>query len=377
MTLKLRQLFTLFALSMLSLGISLASFTVQASSVVCAAFYDPAIYNELLVQENIVDLARINGSEWFEVVIPHSIGASVSFEYQKVRGWDGVKKAFEDVASSEKQIVYSRLSSSTHEFQNVVRYFQAIAKTFKAKMKARIKDITSLRNKLINRAKTQAKQGKWLSFDQVDDFIGVRFVLDAKSTLLAPLQTPELFTPESIKEFFAKHLKLDAVDMISSVELKGGAEDSANNKFYRAIHITLKFPEDTPVELQLMTESMAAWHSWDHPRVYKAKTKDPDYLRSLQIYSRFWVKMIRLLEDAPDSEIASLHVLKLLQSYRLNADSRTFSRSGVAVWMSTIDRHLMSTLQIQNEDSFLGPESVLTTVQKKAILQTLIKPDIF
>ncbi len=369
----LRQMFTFLAVL-----IGLAAQPALAEGLLCGTFYDSSLYSELLAQENIGGLARIDGSEWFEIAIPHATENNVNFEYKKVQGWDAVKQAFEGVNTPEKQIAQDSLNKYVKQFGGIVRYFRAVSKDKSAQLKARIKNIDSLRNKIIDRAKEYLSDGKVFHTDLLTDYIGLRMVFDQGADILKPLQNQEAYSKAELIEYYTKELGLSDTVKIKDVDLKGGADSVKKKRYYRAVHLTIEFGR-TPFELQLMSKSMAVWHMWDHPHVYKNPTTDAHYKDSLTVYSRFWVRMIRLLEDMQTSRVSvgKAEIEELLRAYRLDMDSSGFSKYSASVWLRKVDSYLVGALGIKPEDSFLGAQSVLTTTQKKMILKSLISQDIF
>lgn len=359
-----KRLSTTIAWVLLSLFLTPVS--TFADSVACYFFYNPSAPQQFIQNANLSDLARLKG-EWFEIIVPQQNGEKLGFEYKLVSDWRQVAESFEGISIADRSFVKVKLDEYVKGFRNVARYFSVVAKANGAGMKTRIKDIQSLRNKIIDRVKAYLEMGKVFTFERLDDFIGVRLMLDPDSDLLVQ-GDPE--SPE-VRQRFANHLGFENVSAIEKIEFKGGPDDQAKERFYRATHITVRMPDGIPVEVQLMSKSTAIWHQWDHPKVYKATATNPWDKAMLKYYSTFWIRLINTLEDGRGEFARAQAISELLELYGFPAQSTPMPFRKGSGWLMSLDASIANRLALPVGDRFLGSESALPSSAQRQLFRLL------
>lgn len=292
---------------------------------------------QIITYEKLQDLVDFH-NEWYEVVIPTERG----FEYHQTKSWLEVEKSLENLETEQKEFISDLLWRAHGKHSEVVEHFKPIAIQNRAELRTRVKDVHSLRRKIIDRSKSFQSASKVFSIEELNDLIGIRFTLPEGANLL---------NFKGDVEFFAKQLNLSTKQIVE-VEIKGNSEDQKKGKFYRAIHLALRPDSETRVEVQLMSKAMYLWHSWDHPTVYKSKSADGVYREKLKKYSQAWVRIIRLAED--------LFALEGKQSLEKQNELRRFlSENGIDprvnrnILPQIIDSRLGTQLEIRYEDRII------------------------
>ncbi len=193
---------------------------------------------------------------------------------------------YSEAPKSQRTIVSDLLKSRTQSIEKSIAWLEQLGEKFNAEVSFRIKDSESLKKKIFDRALQFKKHGQFFSLNDLADVIGVRITVQPGSPLL---------TLESTQHW-ASLLKVNP-DSIREIEIKGSSSDQAKGRFYSATH--LKIEMSHLLELQVMTESMAVWHKWDHTHVYKPRRSFNQRTSSLlKIYSQHWVKLISQLDRA-------------------------------------------------------------------------------
>tara|TARA_B110001454_G_scaffold219136_1_gene250326 strand:+ start:62817 stop:63938 length:1122 start_codon:yes stop_codon:yes gene_type:complete len=358
-----KSLYSTFAVILLSLF--LTPMTSFGDPLSCYFFYNPKAPQQFIQNANLSDLARIQG-EWFEIVVPTQNGNRTSFEYKLVSDWKHVEESFEGININDRGFAKAKLDEYVKGFRNITRHFSTIARIYGASMKTRIKDIQSLRNKIIDRAKDYTLEGKIFTFERLDDFIGVRLMLEPDSELLVPgnPQSPD------VRRRFRNQLGFGNDQAIEKIEFKGGIEDQQKERFYRAVHVTVRMPDGIPVEVQLMSKSTAIWHQWDHPKVYKAKTGNPGERAKLKYYSTFWIRLINTLEDNRGAFEQAHEIWALLELYGFPVQPRPM-RLGPG-WFMDLDSSIANWLALPASDRFLGRESALSQSAQRQLFRHLL-----
>jgi hypothetical protein len=231
----------------------------------------------------------------------------------------------------------------------------------------------SLRDKIIEKAEESAGEGKAFSFDRLDDFIGIRLMFDPGSDFLTPLSSYSRMSEQQVLEFYTKKLGFDksgGTKTINKIEFKGQLDDQQKGRFYRAVHLSISI-EGVPVELQIMTRSVALWHFWDHPKAYKPETSDPEYKKSLKLYSRFWIRFIRAVEDFKAGESDGRDMVSLLSQYRLDAPVEPGPNGNSVNWFLYYDRALAAYLGIAPSDRFLGKDSIVSQSSQRFLFKEM------
>ncbi|NUM59139.1 MAG: hypothetical protein HUU56_10935 [Bdellovibrionaceae bacterium] len=259
--------------------------------------------------------------EWYELAIPTEKG----FEHKIVNSWGEVTRLFEQVPVEHRERVRKLLWFAEKKREQLIEHFKPIAEKYRAQFKVRIKDINSLRRKILDKSAS----GNF-SLNELNDLLGVRLVVPADSELVnyesvlrayselnnSKVQT-EALTEKILKDHFSKVFHLEKKSIIE-VEIKGTLKEMEKGRYYRAIHLALRPDNETRVEVQIMTEGMQLWHSWDHPKVYKGKIADVEYKERLKKYSQSWVSIIRLIEDVQRNHTPAENFYKLIRDLNLN-----------------------------------------------------------
>lgn len=294
------------------------------------AFVSPGQANECLVtyfspQKKIL-FSQLNEyvehhGDWYELAIPTEKG----FEHKIVNSWVEVTRLFEQVPTEHKERVRRLLWSAERKREQLIEHFKPLAEKYRAQFKVRIKDINSLRRKILDKAASGS-----FSLDELNDLLGVRLVVPADSELVnyesalreySRLNHLEVQT-EALKEKILKYHFADLFHLekksIIEVEIKGTHKEMEKGRYYRAIHLALRPDNETRVEVQIMTEGMQLWHSWDHPKVYKGKIANVEYKERLKKYSQSWVSMIRLIEDIQRNNTSVDEFYKVIKDLNLS-----------------------------------------------------------
>lgn len=280
-------------------------------------------------------------SPWFEVVVPTQDG----FEYHKVRRKKEVKALLKEKSPEMEAYVDELFEKAQDYYKDILKVLRPVAHQFGAKLEYRIKDAESLREKIIDRARAYHEQGKIFSPDDLYDLIGTRLIVPTNSHLLAL---------GSSREVWAKYLNLKP-EQIVDIEMKGRQEECAKGRCYRATHVAVLHESGVRWEIQVMSRNMNYWAKWDHPTVYKREGVLPVYRERLKLYSRFWVKLIRALEDNRILQKSSDKVESVLNELDIEIDIH--SRD----WLTKLDLILQSKIGIRSEDGFLiylGPTAL-------------------
>lgn len=348
------------------------SFSVTGSDK-CVVLYDPSYYTNLIAKENLGALARVDG-EWFEVLVPQSTAKGVTLEYKKLREWSEVVTAFSDVTAAERFVAQNKMIQYVEKVTTITRFFKNLARRKNASMSMRLKELESLRDKIIEKIKS-GRAGNFFEFDSIDDFLGFRFLVNRSSELLEPSQIKLDLPQDQLASFYAEKLGIRTEDILD-VGIKGNdAYEKRMKKFYRAVHLAV-LVEGVPVELQIMTRSMAQWHFWDHPRVYKAKSTDKAYVAQLKYYSEFWVRFIRTIEDATPDQNGRGDINEFLGNYGLRI-TKEFDMHNLESSLENIDAYMAEKLGVQENDRFLGNKSVITRAKKNQLFKDLNVPQLF
>lgn len=366
-----------FALALLVVSIFFTPHAAFADRYSCLFFYNPKAPQEFIENANLSDLARLEG-QWFEIAVPRVNGQDVAFEYKKVSKWQQVEESFEGVSIFYRHIATAKMDQYVSGFNDITRFFKSVARSQRATMKARIKDITSLKNKIIDRARAYAAEGKAFTFERLDDFIGVRLMLNHNSKLLATIKDPRVEVTPEMYVYFARELGFgDDVSAITKIDFKGDLSDIEKGKYYKAAHVTVRMPDGIPVEVQLMSKNTAIWHQWDHPTVYKSAHAFGLEKKKLKFYSQFWIRLINTLEDLKSGSSSADDVKALLKEYGITVRAKGDSLMESTQWFLRVDEVLGNDLGIRREDRFLGMSSVLAASAQSALFKELSVPIIF
>ncbi len=342
----------------------------------CLAVYDSNYYSKILAQQNFSGLARFNGL-WFEVAIPHTTENGTVLEYKQLDVWSAVLKSFDSISPEERQLAQRKLNLYKEKFNSIIGFFKEVAYVHSASLKSRIKELESFRDKIINKAKAGIQE-----FDKIDDVMGVRLMVSPASVLVAPVfnksldsQKPEDYQNELIS-YYSSQLGLAVSQSITKVEIKGGLNDRSDNKFYRAVHLTINM-DGLPVELQIMTKSMSVWHFWDHQKAYKPKSQDSNYVKRLRAYSRFWARIIREVEDVAVYKQDPNTVNEFLRRIGIEFHFELYPMRNYPQGLAYVDSILSRFYSINPEDRFAGDYSTGTIQNQRQLGREFAHPGRF
>lgn len=260
-------------------------------------------------------------------------------------------KEFNDYAAQtsphELRVISELIEQAIKKFDRVVKNFGKIADTFNAKQSARLKEKASLINKIFQRYTLYKNRGDNYSLKHINDLIGIRWTLPSKNNLLV-VQPSANSQPASGRyiqrtpQEWAKVLGIRARNILEIVEKGQSPEELLAGKFYRATHLIIQYDFNLRIEIQIKTELMSLWDSWEHDLIYKPQTNDPIQLSKIKIYTQRWAQMIRLIEDSP---YPILKVRELL-------DKNKISIKADEAPLEVLDKQWREELQIDEKNSF-------------------------
>lgn len=362
------------ALIAVSIFLTLAKpYAAYAEKASCYFFYNPAGPQQFVERASLTNLVRVDGP-WFEVAVPHHKGGQLVFEYKKVKHWETVEELFNGVGLFERNLVEAKLGEYSKYFPAIEQHFFKAARSQDAQMTARIKDLRSLRNKIIDRARAYASRGQQFTFDQLDDFVGVRLILKSNSGILRRIRSDSEDT-DIMRKYFAKQLGFNSFNSIVKLDFKGTPGEYIRGKYYRAVYVTIRMPNGVPVEVQMMSENTAIWHRWDHSKVYKATDLGEAEAIRMNVYSRFWLRLINYLEDTQigAKPFESLQDVFAYVSVPLSLVGNPPEKN-ISHWLQAIDQRVSQHLLIKNEDRFLGSSSLLSLTKQYRLLNPVSSP---
>lgn len=301
---------------------------------------------------SVANLVR-QDQEWFQVVIPTERG----FEFQEVQDPALAHKLISSVSESQRVKIEDSLNEVADHYQSIINKLKNIAMTHRTQLQFRLKDPESIRNKIIDRAKSYQRQGRIFQIKDLHDLAGGRLIVELNSPLY-------LMSESKLK--WAQLLEIPQ-NRILEIEIKGNPVEQSQGKFYRAVHLIIVDESGVRFELQILSKAVKHWHKWDHSHVYKNGNTDKQYLQRLKNYSKAWIQTIRILEDKklnPNSD----QLQNLLSE--MHADSNIdFSWVN---WPLILDTHLAKVYEISFDDRFLIESNKhkslgLPTLDRKAI----------
>lgn len=301
---------------------------------------------------SIANLVRQN-QEWFQVVIPTERG----FEFQEVQDPVQVHKLISSVSDSQRVKIEDSLNEVADRYQSIINFLKEIAVNKRSQLQFRLKDPDSIRNKIIDRAKSYQRQGRFFQIKDLHDLAGGRLIVELNSPLY-------LFSDS--KPEWALLLGIPQ-SQIMEIEIKGNPIEQSQGKYYRAVNLIIVHESGVRFELQVLSKAVKHWHKWDHSHVYKSSNIDKQYLERLKNYSKTWIQTIRILEDLkinPQSD-QLLHALSEMH-VGLNIDFSWIN------WPIILDSYLAKNYEISYDDRFLVESNKqkplgLPTINRKAI----------
>jgi ppGpp synthetase/RelA/SpoT-type nucleotidyltranferase len=191
--------------------------------------------------------AQTDGS--FQVLVPAHEGEIL----RVIRARDLVDAISKVENSRPKLDLAAIIASRTGDHQHLQPLLSSLSASFPgSRFYSRVKEISSLKNKLFDQALRKGSA----SPSQIKDLVGGRLVL-ASASDLAEAQS------RLVKKFGDQ-----LVD----------AGSLPQNRGYRAVHVVARGPSGGLVEIQVMTERTERAMTWSHDRIYKYTERlTPDY----------------------------------------------------------------------------------------------------
>jgi ppGpp synthetase/RelA/SpoT-type nucleotidyltranferase len=202
------------------------------------------------------------------------------FHAKSFSDFQEVKAFYKNFPNLDRTFFSSMVTSHKASLQDSIRRLSIVAGREGAQLSWRIKDMDSLKDKILKRIKDAEETGNEYTLNELHDVLGFRMTLPFSSDLL------KLKSPED----WAQVLNLP-VDSIVEVEEKGTDRHVKKGRYYTAIHLAIRKPEGGRFELQVMSEAMAIWSSWDHSHVMKPTEIIANQAR-LNLYSKDWAQII-------------------------------------------------------------------------------------
>jgi len=145
---------------------------------------------------------------------------------------------------------------------------------------SRIKEVTSLKNKVFDWMANEIKKGRKGEFDlkKINDLLGTRIIVNNNED-----------RKQLAKLFYLNKRKNKKLINIETHRKTSG---------YRANHIDYIGSHGRPLELQILTKRMKVWDSWNHDLVYKSSLpKNDPYLKKLKEYGKKISDYIQYLDN--------------------------------------------------------------------------------
>lgn len=200
----------------------------------------------------------------------------------------------------EKRIVRDLIERASRSFQEVLQEFEKLALHYGAKQSGRLKQEHSLIKKIFDRFISYKSKALPYTLNQLNDLIGIRWALPQTNPLL---KLDSRFDDgryiQHSKEDWAKMLGVRPSQILEIVYKGQTKEELKKGKFYRAVHIVLQVRLEAKVELQLKTQLMSLWDSWEHDLIYKSPFENEQQKKNVRTYTQRWAQLIRLIEDSP------------------------------------------------------------------------------
>jgi hypothetical protein len=193
---------------------------------------------------------------------------------------DEVKAFYKNLPGLDRTFFSSLIASQKASMYESISMLTSAASREGAHLSWRLKEMESLKDKILKRIQDLEKIGAAYTLDMLHDALGIRMTVPFSSDLLR-IKT---------KEAWAQALNLP-IELIVEVEEKGNNKDIMKGRYYTATHIAIRGSNGHTFELQVMSRAMEIWSDWDHPNVMKPKVIAFNQDR-LKIYSVDWAQII-------------------------------------------------------------------------------------
>ena len=286
----------------------------------------------------------IANSIYGEFLVPHENGFmgfyldGEIFHSKHFSNWDEVRSFYNALPPHDRTLLSSRISASKVSLPDYVARLLKLAQAEGGELSYGIKDMNSLKHKILDRIELNRKNNEDFTLDDLNDIARARITLPISSHLL------KLTT----KEDWA-HVLGVSESMILSVDVKGGPRSIQKNNYYTAVHVALQGAGRQTFELQIMSKAMAIWHKWDHQHVYKSQAAQSGK-NNFKLYSIDWAKIIHSLSGQPSSSQRR----RTLESIAGNYGLPPFSDALELV--VNLDQAIKKELRMKAEDGFSQSE---------------------
>lgn len=295
---------------------------------------DLVIYNS---KTNLYEVLKINEHGLFAMLRMNSKELS---EYLKI------------APPHEKRLVRDLIERASRSFQEILKDFEKIAVQHGAKQSGRLKQESSLIKKIFDRFISYKSKALPYTLNQLNDLIGLRWALPQKNSLL---KIDSAFNDgryiQHSKEDWAQMLGVRPSQILEIVYKGQTQEELQKGKFYRAVHLVLQVRLEVKVELQLKTELMSLWDSWEHDLIYKSPFENEDQKKRVRTYTQNWAQLIRLIEDSP---FPILELRNILDKSNISLKNRNNP-------LELLDEKWRQELQIDVAHSFFYPRQDILT----------------
>lgn len=221
--------------------------------------------------------------------------------------WQATQSFYDSLSRPERNVFSARILASKVALPDQVARLTKLAQVENAEFKYGIKDLASLKNKILDRIQSAEKEGREFRLDELHDISRARLAVPFSSRLLRLTTVQE----------WARALDLPESSIID-VDVKGRQSSLQHKKYYTATHIAIRGRGGQYFELQVMSKAMAIWHGWDHQNVYKPSAS-PEGAKRLRLYSSIWSQIIQQLTTSLSFDERTAKLQEIAQQHGVTA----------------------------------------------------------
>lgn len=288
----------------------------------------------------------INQSPFNEFLVPSKNGFSgfslvgEVFRAREFSTWEEVQSFYNSLPRHDRMVLSSRISASKISLPDYVARLLRVAQAAGGELSYGIKDLTSLKHKILDRIQSYQKNGYEFTLADLSDISRGRISLPFSSPLLSLTTAGEWAKALSIRE-----------SSIVGIDIKNGPESTRMNNYYTAVHLTIRGAGGQNFELQIMSKAMAVWHGWDHENVYKSKAAQNGQ-NNFKLYSIDWGRIIHRLANTASIEDRRERLQALATNYGIMPSSSNNQRSLV----TSLDQAIKKELRLKSDEGFSSAE---------------------